>query len=381
MIHRPGLISNNPMKDAFYTTLASRIQDWGLELGFQQIGISDIDLSRHEPRLQEWLDREFHGSMRYMSRHGLKRSRPAELVPGTIRVISARMDYLNIDGEERTSGDTARVSRYALGRDYHKVLRNALKKLQQRIAQALEENGMEGFSARVFTDSAPVLEKALAEKAGLGWIAKNTLLVNRKAGSWFFLGEIFTNLPLPVTGSGAASRNHCGSCRACIDVCPTGAIVAPYQLDASRCISYLTIENRGPVPEEYRRAMGNRIFGCDDCQTVCPWNRYATPTEMTDFLPRHGLHHASLLELFAWSEEDFLQNTLGSAIRRAGYKGWIRNIAIALGNAGHDPAIVHALREKLPSVDEMVAEHIAWAIREQEGKALPETTAKSSTRT
>jgi epoxyqueuosine reductase len=346
-----------------FSELAGRIKGWGRELGFQQIGIADIDLSAAEQQLADWLEAGFHGEMDYMARHGTRRSRPAELVPGTIRVISARMDYL----PEGRAAIRARiddpagafVSRYALGRDYHKVLRGRLQKLAERIEQAA---GPQGY--RVFTDSAPVLEKALAEKAGLGWIGKHTNLINRQAGSFFFLGEIYTSLPLPID---APVANHCGSCRACLEVCPTQAIVAPYRLDARRCISYLTIELRGAIPEEFRAAIGNRIYGCDDCQLVCPWNRYAQLTAEADFLPRHGLDAATLIELFGWDEASFLARTAGSAIRRIGHAAWLRNIAVALGNAPTTAGVVDALRARLAHPSPLVREHVEWALARHGG--------------
>jgi len=326
-----------------YPALKQQIQDWGQVLGFQQVGISDIDLSLAEQRLRDWLDAGFHGEMAYMSRHGTRRTRPDELVPGTRRVISVRMDYLpegRADVQSQLEDPSAAfVSRYALGRDYHKVLRNRLQKLTSHIESVAGPHGY-----RVFTDSAPVMEKPLAEKAGLGWVGKHTNLINRHAGSFFFLGEIYTDLPLPVD---TPASNHCGSCTACIDICPTQAIVAPYQLDARRCVSYLTIELHGPIPEEFRRPIGNRIYGCDDCQLVCPWNRYAQMTQETDFLPRHRLAEADLLELFAWDEATFLQKTEGSAIRRLGHERWLRNIAIALGNAPQSAAVMTALQHRL----------------------------------
>jgi epoxyqueuosine reductase len=345
-----------------YAALADQIKAWGRELGFQQVGIADIDLAAAERRLAEWLKAGFHGEMAYMERHGRKRSRPAELVPGTLRVISARLDYLPEDRSamrERLDDPAAAfVSRYALGRDYHKLLRKRLQRLAERIQEKVGPRGH-----RVFTDSAPVLEKALAEKAGLGWIGKHTNLIDRHAGSFFFLGEIYTDLPLPVD---APVRDHCGSCTACLDVCPTRAIVAPYRLDARRCISYLTIELHGPIPEEFRAALGNRVYGCDDCQLVCPWNRYARLTEETDFLPRHGLNSATLIELFAWDEAAFLRNTEGSAIRRIGHERWLRNIAVALGNARTEPKVVAALRARLEHPSELVREHVAWALARHE---------------
>ncbi|MGX2040699.1 tRNA epoxyqueuosine(34) reductase QueG [Methylocaldum sp. MU1018] len=341
-----------------YSALAAKIKTWGRELGFQQVGIADTDLSAAERHLQNWLDAGFHGEMGYMARHGTKRSRPDELVPGTLRAISARMDYLPEDRtaiRERLEDPAAAfISRYALGRDYHKVLRKRLQQLAERIA---EEVGL--FGHRVFVDSAPVLEKALAAKAGLGWVGKHTNLINRKAGSMFFLGEIYTDLPLPTDSE---TSDHCGSCAACIDACPTRAIVAPYRLDARRCISYLTIELRGPIPEEFRAAIGNRIYGCDDCQLVCPWNRYAQLTEEADFMPRHGLDAAGLIELFRWDEATFLQKTEGSAIRRIGYECWIRNIAVALGNSETRPDVVEALRARIDDPSPLIREHARWAL-------------------
>lgn len=351
------------MNPSFYKDLADKTRIWGKELGFQQVGIADTNLGDHETRLENWLAAQRQGEMAYMAQHGSKRSRPAELVPGTFRVITVRLDYLPKDshpGRILASDGLGYVSRYALGRDYHKVLRNRLVKLWRRIDEYLEACGRHGHNGRVFTDSAPVLEKALAEKSGLGWIGKNTLLMNREAGSWFFLGEIFTDVPL--VPDDPAITNHCGSCTACIDVCPTNAIVAPYELDARRCISYLTIEHRGTIPVEYRRAIGNRIFGCDDCQLVCPWNRYAKHTTEPDFRPRHQLDHSELLALFAWSESEYNQRTEGSAIRRAGYTGWLRNIAIALGNGPATPRAINALAIRKQDAPEMLAEHIAWAI-------------------
>jgi epoxyqueuosine reductase len=343
--------------------LAARIRDWGVELGFQQVGITDTQLADHELRLDQWLRDGFHGEMEYMSRHGHRRSRPHELVPGTVRVISARMDYMSAAArpadELLQEPDKALISRYALGRDYHKVLRKRLQRLASRIE---EETGPFGY--RVFVDSAPVLEKALAEKAGLGWIGKHSNLLNRRAGSWFFLGEIYTDLPLPLD---TPAENHCGDCVRCLEACPTGAIVGPYRVDARRCISYLTIELKGSIPEELRALMGNRIYGCDDCQLVCPWNRFAQSSDETDFAPRNGLDTASLLQLFAWSEEEFLQYTEGSAIRRAGYPGWLRNIAVALGNATpcsapEREAVLAALGARKDDPSQVVREHVEWAL-------------------
>jgi epoxyqueuosine reductase len=344
-----------------YTMLAQRIKRWGAELGMQQVGIADTDLTLAEQHLRRWLERGFHGDMAYMSAHGAKRTRPAELVPGTLRVISVRMDYLpDAASSEAVLDDPAQafVSRYAVGRDYHKVLRKRLQRLAERIEA---EVGPYGY--RAFVDSAPVMEKALAEKAGLGWIGKHTNLINREAGSWFFLGELYTDLPLPVD---QAVTGHCGDCSACIDVCPTDAIVAPYQLDARRCISYLTIELKDSIPERYRAAIGNRIYGCDDCQQVCPWNRFAQLSDEPDFAPRHGLDSATLLALFGWNEQEFLERTAGSAIRRIGFSRWQRNLAVALGNAlraaPRDPDIIAALEAARPHSDPMVREHVDWAL-------------------
>jgi epoxyqueuosine reductase len=340
--------------------LKAAIRAWGAELGLQQIGVSDVDLDRAESRLQEWLQDGCHGEMHYMARHGSKRSRPQELVPGTLRIITARMDYLPEPQGDAAAlldhGSRAYVSRYALGRDYHKVLRGRLRALARRI----EEN-VGSFGYRVFVDSAPVLEKAIAEKAGLGWIGKHTNLIHRDAGSWFFLGELYTDLPLPVDAGGGS---YCGSCRACIDVCPTGAITAPYRLDARRCISYLTIELKGPIPVEFRKAIGNRVYGCDDCQLFCPWNKFARPSDEPDFAPRHGLDSAELVELFDWDESTWHAKTEGSAIRRIGYERWLRNVAVALGNAATTARVVDALKRRRHSDSELVAEHVEWALAE-----------------
>jgi epoxyqueuosine reductase len=346
-----------------FATLAAQVKAWGRDLGFQKVGITAADLPDDEQRLMAWLRAGRQGEMRYMARHGAKRSRPAELVPGTLRVISARMDYWPAATDPAAVlADPARgfVSRYALGRDYHKLIRPRLARLADRLAAAV---GSDGY--RAFTDSAPVLEKALARDAGLGWIGKHTNLLDRQDGSWFFLGEIFTDLPLPVD---APLTAHCGSCTACIEVCPTRAIVAPYELDARRCISYLTIELDGPIPEEFRAAIGNRIYGCDDCQLACPWNRYAKITAEPDFQARHGLDSARLTDLFAWTEAEFLERTAGSAIRRIGHVRWLRNVAIALGNA---PASVErdaALKARREHPSEVVREAVAWAL--ERGSAI-----------
>lgn len=347
-----------------WQALAHDIKQWGQDLGFQQVGITDIDLTIAEQRLQTWLAQGFHGTMAYLAQHGRKRSHPEELVPGTIRVISVRMDYLPTQPRiEVTLKNPANayISRYALGRDYHKVLKSRLKQLTQRLAQHPTAN-----TYRFFTDSAPVLEKPLAEKAGLGWIGKHTNLINKQAGSWFFLGEIYTDLPLPLD---PPAINHCGHCQACLDICPTRAIIAPYQLDARRCISYLTIEYKGSIPSELRPLMGNRIYGCDDCQLVCPWNRFAHPTLELDFAPRHALDQALLLQLWQWQAGDFDYYTEGSALRRAGYTSWLRNLAIALGNHPYHPDIVTALQQRLSHDNEWVREASLWALNQQLAKA------------
>jgi epoxyqueuosine reductase len=359
---KPDLDSENVspkrLSEEALAGLAADIKRWGRELGFQRVGVADTDLEDHEARLQHWLARNFHGEMGYMERHGTRRSRPAELVAGTARVISARMDYL--PGAARPleellrKPELAAVSRYALGRDYHKVLRRRLQRLTDRVTAAIGP-----FGYRVFVDSAPVLEKALAEKAGLGWIGKHSNLLSRDAGSWFFLGEIYTDLPLPVD---QPVGQHCGDCVRCIDACPTGAIVAPYQVDARRCISYLTIELRGSIPRELRPLLGNRVYGCDDCQLVCPWNRFADFTGETDFAPRHGLDTASLIGLFSWDEETFLRRSEGSAIRRIGHQCWLRNIAVALGNAPTSGAVMAALGARLDHPSPLVREHVEWAL-------------------
>ncbi|MEO5701883.1 MAG: tRNA epoxyqueuosine(34) reductase QueG [Casimicrobiaceae bacterium] len=341
--------------------LAADIRRWGVELGFAEIGITGIDLSAEEQRLLDWLGAGRHGTMNYMARHGTRRSRPAELVPGTLRVISARLDYW--PGEARDASDVlgdperAYIARYALGRDYHKVLRGKLQTLAARIGNAVGD-----FGYRVFTDSAPVLEVALAANAGLGWRGKHTLLLTRERGSWFFLGEIYTDLALPET---PATTAHCGTCEACITACPTGAIVAPYELDARRCISYLTIEHDGPIPEALRPLIGNRVYGCDDCQLACPWNRFAQHTTEVDFAVRHGLDDVDMVTLFAWSAADFETRMQGSAIRRIGYERWLRNLAVGLGNAPPANIIVRALQARRDDPSPLVREHVAWALARQ----------------
>jgi epoxyqueuosine reductase len=344
-------------------SLAAQIKAWGKMLGFQSVGICDTDLSQAEPLFAEWLARGFHGEMNFMARHGMKRLRPAELVPGTVRVITVRMDYLAPDTRSGESilqdNSRAFISRYALGRDYHKVLRARLQQLCDKIAENIGD-----FGFRVFTDSAPVAEVELAQRSGLGWRGKHTLLLTRDAGSWFFLGEIYTDLPLPLD---APTENHCGTCTACLDACPTGAIVAPYKVDARRCISYLTIELKGSIPLELRPLMGNRIYGCDDCQLCCPWNRFAKLSAEPDFQARHGLDDASLRGLFSWDEQTFEAITAGSAIRRIGHERWLRNIAVALGNASAAPENIKALQARADHPSVLVREHVAWALAKQRG--------------
>jgi len=345
--------------------VARSIPAWGRALGFAAVGIADTDLSAEEAYLLRWLDAGRNGQMDYMARHGTARARPAELVPGTIRVISARMNYwpaaAEPAGDVLADADIAYVARYALGRDYHKVLRSRLQELADRIRAEVG-----AFGYRVFTDSAPVLEVALAAKAGVGWRGKHTLLLTRDMGSYFFLGEIYTNLPLPVS---APITGHCGTCTSCIDACPTGAIVAPYELDARRCISYLTIEHKGAIPEELRPLIGNRVYGCDDCQIACPWNRFAANTGEQDFdTVRNGLDRATLAELFGWSEADFQTRMAGSAIRRIGYERWSRNLAVGLGNARPGAAVTAALERRIADPSRLVREHVAWALARQRAK-------------
>jgi epoxyqueuosine reductase len=346
--------------------LVTDIQAWARELGFSQIGVAGADLSSAEAGLLAWLSNGFHGEMAYMQTHGLKRARPAELVPGTVSVITARMDYLPrtaedgwqaVEFERLQRPREAIVSVYARGRDYHKVLRSRLQSLSERIAARVGP-----FGHRVFTDSAPVLEAELAVRSGQGWRGKHTLVLSREAGSMFFLGEIYVDLALPPS---APVTEHCGTCSACIDVCPTQAILAPRRLDARRCISYLTIEHAGPIPLELRPLMGNRIYGCDDCQLICPWNKYARRSALPDFDERQGLTGRQLAELFAWSEEDFLRHTEGSPIRRIGHERWLRNVAVAMGNAlrqRDDPALRAALQARADHPSALVREHVAWAL-------------------
>lgn len=340
--------------------LAQSIKDWGRELGFAHVGIAGVDLAEHKQHLERWLAAGYHGEMDYMGAHGSKRSHPDQLVPGTVRVVSLRMDYLSGDtqmAQRLAQPEQAYISRYALGRDYHKLVRKRVQHLAERIQK---EIGPFGF--RAFVDSAPVLEKAIAEQAGLGWIGKNTLLLNRKAGSYFFLSELFVDLPLPVDE--AQATEHCGRCSACLDICPTKAFVGPYVLDARRCISYLTIELKNAIPEELRAMIGNRVFGCDDCQIVCPWNRFAKETAENDFKPRHGLDNAGLAELFMWDEERFLASTEGSPLRRAGYERWLRNLAVGLGNAPSTVPVLEALNARRDYPSELVREHVEWALKQ-----------------
>lgn len=338
------------------SVLAQQVRAWGRELGFDAVAVTGVDLADAEAGLQQWLDSGFHGEMDYMARHGMMRARPAELVPGTLRVISVRMNYwppaADAAGNLADRGK-AYVSRYALGRDYHKSMRSRLQKLADRIAAEVPH------SYRVFVDSAPVLEVELARRAGTGWRGKHSLLIDRAAGSYFFLGEIFTDLPLPLD---APVGDHCGTCNACIGACPTGAIVAPYRVDARRCISYLTIELKGAIPEPLRPLIGNRVYGCDDCQLACPWNRFARLTAEPDFAPRHELDASDLADLFAWSESDFTARMAGSPIYRIGYERWLRNLAVGLGNAPGTPAVIAALRSRSEHPSALVREHVHWAL-------------------
>jgi len=338
----------------------AEIKRWGADLGFAKLGVAHLDLAADEAHFRDWLDAGFNGAMGYMSRHGTKRSRPAELLPGTVSCISVRMDYWPEDAADAAATladpNVGYVSRYALGRDYHKLMRSRLQKLCDRIVAAIGP-----FGYRAFTDSAPVLEKPLARNAGLGWIGKHTNLIDSQSGSYFFLGEIYLDFELPADDIATA---HCGSCSACMPACPTGAIVAPYRLDARRCISYLTIELKDTIPLEFRRAIGNRIYGCDDCQLVCPWNKFARPTREADFAVRHGLDHATLVSLFSWSEAEFADKTRGSAIARIGHERWLRNIAVALGNAPSSAEVVAALQARADSKSALVREHVAWALAE-----------------
>lgn len=343
--------------------LVTKIKQWAFELGFQQIGITDTDLSAAEPRLLSWLDKNYHAEMGWMKKHAEMRTHPQKLVEGTYRIISVRMDYLPTNHQSSeailNNPSLGYISRYALGRDYHKLMRRRLQKLADLI-----KNEIGPFGYRAFVDSAPVQEKALAEKAGLGWAGKHSNIINKNTGSWFFLGELFTDLPLPID---APAQNHCGDCQTCIDVCPTHAIVKPYVVDARLCISYLTIEHPGSIPVQLRPMLGNRIYGCDDCQLYCPWNRFAVSTKEDDYLPRHKLDSEKLSELFLWNEQEFLKNTEGSAIRRIGHERWLRNIAVALGNSLAEYKTINLL-ESNPHHSETVQEHIKWAIQRQTDK-------------
>lgn len=355
-------ISNNPSIDL--VSLTSDIKTWSKKLGFQGIGISDAntDMSCVESGLLEWLNKDYHGNMDYMAKHGARRSHPAKLIPGTLRVISVRMNYTSPKAKDSwevmQESDKAFISRYALGRDYHKVLRGRLQKLADKIAAKVEH-----FNYRVFTDSAPVMEVEWAQRSGIGWRGKHTLLLSREAGSMFFLGEIYTDLSLSVDNP---TDNHCGTCTKCIDICPTQAIIEPYRLDARRCISYLTIEHKGSIPEPLRPLIGNRVYGCDDCQLICPWNKYATFTDEDDFTVRNGLDDASLVELFSWNEEEFNTKLAGSPIRRIGHEQWLRNLAIGLGNASSSKNISSALQSRYNDNSSLVREHVQWALRQHD---------------
>ncbi|RMH93007.1 tRNA epoxyqueuosine(34) reductase QueG [Lysobacter pythonis] len=346
-----------PAPRADIALLTTRIREEAASLGFTRFGISGVALGEDESHLRSWLAEGLHGTMQWMAAHGDKRSRPDELIPGTLSVISVGLDYGREHEEAWATledGERAYVARYALGRDYHKLMRNRLQKLAARIAEVIGP-----FGHRVFVDSAPVLERALARNAGLGWIGKHTCLIDKDGGSWFFLGELYVDFDLPAS---APATHHCGTCTRCIDICPTRAIIAPYRLDARRCISYLTIEHAGAIPEEFRAAIGNRIFGCDDCQLICPWNKFAKRADEPDFRVRNGLDRATLVELFAWSEDEFLRRTEGSAIRRSGHERWLRNIALALGNAPRTPEVAVSLRSRRDHPSELVREHVAWAL-------------------
>jgi len=347
-----------------FAALATDIKLWGHELGFQEVGITDLDPGVNADHLHAWLAEHYHGDMHYMQDRAELRANPNTLVPGALRLISVRMDYLPAEArciEVLNNSSKAYIARYALGRDYHKVIRKRLQQLADRIQQAIGE-----FGYRAFVDSAPVLERAFAEKAGLGWIGKNTMLINRRAGSWFFLGELFTDLPLPIDTPASA---HCGSCTAGLTTCPTQAFVGAQVLDARRCISYLTIESKASIPEALRPLMGNRVFGCDDCQLCCPWNKFASGTTERDFTPRHALDEADLSSLFMWSEPEFLARTEGSAIRRTGFEGWLRNLAVGLGNAPSSFEVLAALSHRRDHPSAMVREHVQWALAQHEMRA------------
>ncbi len=354
-----------PLSSTDLAALKQELQEQARQRGFSALGVAGVELDADEQHLIRWLDAGFHGEMHYMQRHGLKRSRPQQLVPGTVRVVSVRMDYWPAEARAAAAvladPALAYVSRYALGRDYHKLMRRSLAQLAAGMAARLGP-----FGYRVCVDSAPVLERALARDAGLGWIGKHTNLIAREAGSWFFLGEILTDLPLPPD---AAATAHCGTCSACLPACPTGAIVAPFRLDARRCISYLTIEHHSAIPLELRPAIGNRIYGCDDCQLVCPWNKFARTASHPDFKVRHGLDAAALPALFRWSEAQFEERMRGSAIYRIGYERWSRNIAVALGNAPRTGEVMGALRERKEDGSALVREHVHWALTRQAANA------------
>ncbi|MDW7653351.1 MAG: tRNA epoxyqueuosine(34) reductase QueG [Nitrosomonadaceae bacterium] len=345
-------------------SLTAAIKIWGKELGFQGVGIADAstDMSKVELGLHDWLSKNYHGSMDYMAKHGTRRTRPTELVPGTLRVISVRMNYMppktRNSWEIIKDGKKAFISRYALGRDYHKVLRKRLQKFADKISAEIGN-----FNYRVFTDSAPVMEVEWAQKSGLGWRGKHTLLLSREAGSMFFLGELYTDLPLLVDG---ITSDHCGTCNKCIEICPTQAIIGPYQLDARRCISYLTIEHKGSIPEALRPLIGNRVYGCDDCQLICPWNKYASITDETDFSVRNGLDDASLVELFGWNKAEFETKLAGSPIRRIGYEQWLRNLSVGLGNAPSSKTIIDALQARRDDNLSLVREHAQWALQQHD---------------
>lgn len=348
------------MQTLNFTSLKNKIKSWGKEFNFQAVGISHCDLSEAEQHLKDWLAKGFHADMGYMHKHGLKRTRPALLTPGTVSIISVRMAYYPPTTETRArmaDPNQAIIANYALGKDYHIILKQRLQEFADKIQQAIGE-----FGYRAFTDSAPVMERAIAQEAGLGWIGKNTCLISKHEGSYFLLGEIFTDLPLESDDKATA---HCGSCSACIDYCPTKAIVAPYQLDARKCISYWTIEHKGSIPEWIRDAMGNKIFGCDDCQVCCPWNKYAAMPKEAAFLPLNHLDKVTLLECFSWDKDTFKQITQGSPINRPGYSGFIRNVAIALGNAPHSEEIIQALEQRQDDADPIIQEHVAWALQKQ----------------
>jgi len=355
--------STTVMNEIELQSLARDIKTWGMQLGFQEVAITDVDLGQHKDHLRSWLEKNYHGEMQYMQLNADLRCEPELLLPGTIRAVCVRMDYAQTKSnsfEPLKVKHKAYISRYARGRDYHKLIRKKLQKLATRIEQQVGE-----FGYRAFVDSAPVLERALAEKSGLGWIGKNTMLLNRKAGSWFFLGELFTDLPLPVDKPASA---HCGSCTACMDVCPTNAFVGPNVLDSKRCISYLTIELRTSIPEELRPLIGNRVFGCDDCQLICPWNKFTHISKEKDFAPRNDLDCADLTSLFSWTEEMFLQRTEGSAIRRIGYECWLRNIAVALGNSPATSDSIEALQQRIDHPSSLVREHVQWALEKQKSR-------------